>query len=104
MPFWTETVAMCLQAAKSFPNVRSIAWDVAVTEEGPLIVEGNTQWDVHVPQMLLKGYFTPERRAYYESLGDPTTATKLPPIRSLPGQTRLSWALYTLRKKLTFRL
>lgn len=99
MPFWAETVAMCLKAAKAFPKVRSVAWDVAVTEEGPLIVEGNTQWDVHVPQMLGKGYFSPERRALFEAFGDPTTPTQLPPQRSLPGQSKMSWLLYNLRRR-----
>lgn len=36
-----EAFEMCMEAAKKVPQIRYIVWDVAFTEHGPLIVEGN---------------------------------------------------------------
>ena len=36
-----EVFEMCMEAAKKIPQIRYIVWDVAFTEHGPLIVEGN---------------------------------------------------------------
>lgn len=42
IPFVKEAVAMCLEAAKVVPQVRYVGWDVAITEDGPEFIEGNT--------------------------------------------------------------
>jgi hypothetical protein len=44
IPFWHETVEMVKKAALSFPECRSIGWDVAITEKGPELIEGNHNW------------------------------------------------------------
>ncbi len=36
-----EAFEMCMEAAKKVSQIRYIGWDVAFTEHGPLIVEGN---------------------------------------------------------------
>ncbi len=41
IPFFEEAKAMVCEAAKMSPNVRYVGWDVAITEEGPTLVEGN---------------------------------------------------------------
>ena len=41
VPYWEETKKMILEAAMVVPQVRYIGWDVAVTEDGPVIIEGN---------------------------------------------------------------
>jgi len=45
LPFWNETVALCRTAhtglGSTFPTV---GWDVAVTPQGPVLVEMNVQW------------------------------------------------------------
>ncbi len=40
-PMWEESVAMVNEAAKVCPDVRYTAWDVALTPDGPVFVEGN---------------------------------------------------------------
>ena len=35
IPYWEEAKAMCLKAAEKVPEMRFIAWDVAITENGP---------------------------------------------------------------------
>lgn len=42
LPFIKEAVDMCLKAALVVPQIRYIGWDVALTENGPAIIEGNT--------------------------------------------------------------
>lgn len=42
IPFVKEAVEMCFEAALKVPQVRYVGWDVAVTEKGPIIIEGNT--------------------------------------------------------------
>lgn len=36
-----EAFKMCIEAAKEIPQIRYVGWDVAFTDNGPLIVEGN---------------------------------------------------------------
>ena len=44
VPFWKETIAMVTQAAKLYPQNRSIGWDIVMTEKGPGLIEGNHDW------------------------------------------------------------
>lgn len=41
VPFVKEAVAMAKEAAKVVPQMRYVGWDVAVTPNGPVIIEGN---------------------------------------------------------------
>ena len=50
LPFWGEAVRMCLEAAQVVPQVRFVAWDVAITEQGPVFIEGNSFPSHAIPQ------------------------------------------------------
>ena len=50
IPFWEEAKAMCLEAAQVVPEMRFIAWDVAITSAGPTFIEGNSFPSHAVPQ------------------------------------------------------
>lgn len=41
LPCWRESVEMCLEAAKVVPQLGYVGWDVAVSEDGPQLIEGN---------------------------------------------------------------
>jgi glutathione synthase/RimK-type ligase-like ATP-grasp enzyme len=41
LPYWPESVEMCRRAALVMPSIRYIGWDIAVTEKGPQLIEGN---------------------------------------------------------------
>ena len=41
-PFVKEAVQMCLDASLVVPQIRYVGWDVAITANGPVIIEGNT--------------------------------------------------------------
>ena len=41
---------MCLEAMQLVPSMRYVAWDVALTEQGPTLIEGNSFPSHAVPQ------------------------------------------------------
>ncbi|MGN0709475.1 MAG: sugar-transfer associated ATP-grasp domain-containing protein [Anaerovoracaceae bacterium] len=41
VPYWEESKEMILKASLVVPQIRYVGWDVAVTEDGPVIIEGN---------------------------------------------------------------
>ena len=50
IPYWEEAKAMCMEAARIIPEMRFIAWDVAITENGPTFIEGNSFPSHAIPQ------------------------------------------------------
>jgi len=51
LPQWTESKALAIRAhAEAFSEYRIIGWDVAMTEDGPLLLEGNGKPGVLMPQ------------------------------------------------------
>lgn len=50
VPYWEEAKAMCLEAMKKIPQMRFIAWDVAITADGPVFIEGNSFPSHAIPQ------------------------------------------------------
>lgn len=44
IPYWEEITKMITAAALLYPSNRSVGWDVAVTERGPELIEGNHDW------------------------------------------------------------
>ena len=50
IPYWEEAKKMCLEAAQKIPQMRFIAWDVAITEKGPTFIEGNSFPSHAIPQ------------------------------------------------------
>ena len=50
VPYFEEAKQMCLEAMRVVPQVRFVAWDVAITPEGPRFIEGNSFPSHAVPQ------------------------------------------------------
>ena len=50
IPYWEEAKAMCLEAMHRVPQVRFVAWDVAITPDGPVFIEGNSFPSHAIPQ------------------------------------------------------
>lgn len=51
IPFWDQATALCRRAHEAFPAYAFIGWDIAIDEDGPILVEGNLQWGVESLQM-----------------------------------------------------
>lgn len=41
IPYFNEAIELCKTAAKVMPEIRYVGWDIAITNIGPVIVEGN---------------------------------------------------------------
>ncbi len=50
LPYFEEAKAMCLEAMRVVPQVKYVAWDVALTPDGPRFIEGNSFPSHAVPQ------------------------------------------------------
>lgn len=44
LPCWEEVMDVAVRGAAAFSSVRSLGWDIAVTPDGPAILEGNWNW------------------------------------------------------------
>jgi hypothetical protein len=53
LPDWGAAVSVCLKAATMFPGLRLQAWDVALTDRGPVLLEVNIGGDFNLPQLAL---------------------------------------------------
>lgn len=51
IPFWDAVKELVLKAAEITPKVQYVGWDVAVTSEGPILIEGNTCGSLQIQQM-----------------------------------------------------
>lgn len=50
VPYFEEAKKICLEAMRVVPQVRFVAWDVAITPDGPRFIEGNSFPSHAVPQ------------------------------------------------------
>lgn len=67
IPFYRDAVELALRAQSLIPHLRTIGWDIAITENGPVIIEGNTYWGWYMmqrgfPQGVLTGKLAGEMR------------------------------------------
>ncbi len=51
IPAWDEIRALTLAAARAFPGLTIQAWDVALTDKGPMLLELNIGGDFNLPQL-----------------------------------------------------
>jgi hypothetical protein len=45
LPLWSETLDAALNAHRTFPPFKVVGWDLAITPEGPKVIEGNIWFD-----------------------------------------------------------
>ncbi len=58
IPMWEECLQICMDAAKKIPQIGYVGWDVAVTPDHPLLIEGNAYPGYDIPQNPL---FLPDK-------------------------------------------
>ena len=69
LPMWSEVLEVCRRAARASPGLRSMGWDVILTQTGPCIIEGNADWALPVVQVHSQGYVTPKIRRRLSEFG-----------------------------------
>ena len=68
VPYWQETLQMCKDAALIDTRNRSIGWDVAITDEGPELIEGNHDWCKLLWQLPVKKGLKPILESFKKEL------------------------------------
>lgn len=58
VPFFSEAKELVLRAAAFKPSMRLVGWDVAITESGPVIIEGNFDYAIAGNDVAYGGYMT----------------------------------------------
>ena len=55
LPFYDQVIALTKEAHRAFSRTRSIGWDLAILEDGPILVEGNSCYADRVVQICNGG-------------------------------------------------
>jgi hypothetical protein len=76
LPDWAELKDLALRAAMVFPWARSIGWDIALSDRGPVLIEGNAHWSPSLLQIPApRGLMTGELKAVVDALGSARTTS-----------------------------
>lgn len=70
IPQWHQVVDLAKRAAEAFSPLGMIGWDIALTDSGPFVLEGNTTWDPAAPFYSSPkdiSRWAQERRALFET-------------------------------------
>ena len=54
IPYWEESKKLVLDASKVNNNIHMVGWDVAITDDGPTLIEGNRRPGFDLIQVLSK--------------------------------------------------
>lgn len=52
IPHWDRVIQLCRVAASRLPQVAFIGWDVAIKEDGPILIEGNHDPDLDMVEFV----------------------------------------------------
>ena len=44
IPMWQEAVGLALRGHAALRDIQSIGWDIAITPQGPIVIEANDEW------------------------------------------------------------
>lgn len=73
LPFNEEVKALVKEAARSYDQIESIGWDIAYTQDGPVILEGNDSPHIVMTQITLQGllnsnFYKEKFKEYFENV------------------------------------
>lgn len=69
IPQWEKILELAARAATAVPQLRSVGWDIAVSKTGPVLIEGNHDWDARLPQGYDAPHFTDDVKRHLYGLG-----------------------------------
>lgn len=69
LPYWDDLKKMVIKGQKEFNHMKSIGWDIAVTPEGPVIIEANQTWGTVGMQATNRGLLTEKNRRLFNQYG-----------------------------------
>jgi len=50
VPYFKEAIKMAIDLHEYFPSFHSIGWDIGITSDGPVFIEGNSEWSISIMQ------------------------------------------------------
>ncbi len=56
LPLWPETLDLVRNLSAVSQQIRAVGWDIAVSPDGPVVLEGNHDWGIMMMQALGTGY------------------------------------------------
>lgn len=56
IPHLAKAIQAVTRLHELIPDIHSIGWDVAITPEGPVIIEGNDDWEGGIPMVLERDF------------------------------------------------
>ena len=68
IPNWDALRSMICQVSDSFPEMKFVAWDFALTDKGPVLIEGNNGVDNRISQVHVKPNETGLRPRLFEMI------------------------------------
>lgn len=64
LPYWNEVIEVVKLMHSYLKDIKSIGWDVAITPNGPVLIEGNDNWEIGGPQDMEGGL----KKRWYEMI------------------------------------
>ena len=52
IPFWQEIERISCSAHQCLGQIKTVSWDICISTNGPIIIEGNSGWGVIAPQLV----------------------------------------------------
>lgn len=52
IPYFDEAISLVKKAHEALYTIHSIGWDVAITPSGPILIEGNDNWEIQSIQAI----------------------------------------------------
>jgi len=71
IPGWPHVVRTVLEAQESLPDLKSTGWDIAITPDGPLLVETNAYYSVDIMQVAYQRGLKRELMRELDSIAPP---------------------------------
>ena len=71
LPDWEQLIHMCVEMSGQMPTVKYIGWDLAYTDRGWIVIEGNGMSQIIGPQIVVEksgGVFKEEMEAYMRNM------------------------------------
>jgi hypothetical protein len=69
IPHWQELKEVAVRAQKTFRQLKAIGWDFAITENGPVLIEGNIEWGTAGIQAATGGLLNQRNRELFARWG-----------------------------------
>ncbi len=61
MPHWQTALQTIDVAHTRFSKIHAIAWDLILAEDGPVLLEGNSNWQIDLPQQFCGGFLAEKK-------------------------------------------